>query len=118
AQHAFGPGGELVIDRSASAPAADSRLVHYDPTSSAYLIASGDRLRWNAADGVTVFQETSPWDAQIRQDPPLNFHTIVESAANGSALRAPFLYPAGARRDAIVRDVVVLSPAGIASYAK
>jgi hypothetical protein len=120
--HRFAPDDTLVIDRSTSVPRADSRLVHYDPRTCDYIIASADRLRWCTRDGVTVFPETSPWDAQIRQDPPVNFHAIVETPARGGwarGWRGPFLYPiTEGLRAATVRDLVVLAPSGLVHYLK
>jgi hypothetical protein len=123
AHHRFAADDALVIDRSASVPRADSRLVHYDPRTSDYIIASADRLRWCTRDGVTVFPETSPWDSQIRQDPPVNVHAIVEPpAADGGwarGWRGPFLYPmTEGLRGATARDLVVLSPSGLVHYLK
>lgn len=120
-QHQFGANAELIVDRSTGAPLADSRVVHFDPYTASYVIFSGERIRFNTMDGVTVFQESSPWDTQTRQDPPVNFHLLAEplSRTTGNALRIPILYPlteSAAR--AQVRNWGVFTPAGIAWHAK
>jgi hypothetical protein len=125
AHHGFGSEDELVVDRVPDAPAADSRLVHYHPGGTDYLIALQDRIRWCTRNGVTVFPETSPWDTQTRQDPAVNFHAIVQPPASGGigawgrGLRGPFLYPrTEAMQQATLRHRVVFSPAGLAYYVK
>ena len=86
--HAFGPRDELIVDRSRSAPAADSRLVHFDPDTESYIIVTPERIRFNSLDGVTVFQDTSPWDTQNRQDPLVNFHVIAQTPVNPATQKA------------------------------
>ena len=86
--HSFGPGAELIIDRSRQTPLSDSRVVHYDTHTKSYVMFTGERIRFNTLDGVTVFQETSPWDTQIRQDPPVNFHFIAQPAVTPGDLKS------------------------------
>ena len=97
--HAYGPRDELIVDRSRCAPAADSRLVHHDPDTESYIIVTPERIRFNSLDGVTVFQETSPWDTQNRQDPLVNFHVIAQTPVNLAAQKS-----LGARWTELVRS--------------
>ena len=119
--HHFGPTGELIVDRSSGAPLADSRVVHYDPQTPSYVIFTGERVRFNTLDGVTVFQETSPWDTQVREDPPVNFHVRIESAGRTprGLLSGPILYPRTAQMDrATLRNISVFTPTGLAWHAR
>lgn len=112
--HSFGPNDELMVDRSAGTPSADSRLVHYDPSTESYMIVTPERIRFNTLNGVTVFQETSPWDTQNRQDPPVNFHAIVQPMSRGArAVRCPILYPRTETSDKhFARNVALFTPSG------